>query len=61
VAAIDNIGRIEGFEGWRVHVRTSAGTFDLPYLSTYRPQLDDTVTIVDGVVQGPVVESGPEN
>ncbi len=54
--AADLLGRVEGFTDTHVHVTTIAGTFDLPYLSTYVPQLDDVVTIQDGVVVGKVIE-----
>lgn len=55
-----DIGVIDGFTDRYCHVRTLAGTIDLPYLSTYTPVLDEQVTIQDGVVVGAVVASGPE-
>jgi hypothetical protein len=50
-----DLARVTGFTDQLVHVRTIAGTFDFPYLSTYTPRLDETVVIENGVVTGPTV------
>lgn len=53
------LGRVAGYTDRIVHLHTLGGPIDLPYLSTYTPTLDETVTIQDGVVIGAVIESGP--
>lgn len=52
-----DVARVTGYTDTFVHIRTVGGlSLDLPYLSTYRPQLDELVVFEGGVVLGPVTE-----
>lgn len=48
-----DLARVKGYTPEYVHVLTVGGlTLDLPYLSTYTPQLDELVVFENGVVIG---------